>query len=125
MATRHPPLRICSRGWRGGRSRRARSANDSNACAGSCAQSSINDAAGCGNADNGKGAQHGGSAGTRWGDVTRATATEERRHLTDDEVAAYLDGELTGRERGRLGRHLATCRLCARQVAATAALLGE
>lgn len=51
--------------------------------------------------------------------------TEERRHLTDEEVAAYLDGELTGRERERLGRHLATCPACARQVAATAALRAE
>lgn len=57
--------------------------------------------------------------------MNRSEATEEGRHLTDDEVAAYLDGELSGRERARLGRHLATCPACAHQVAATATLLAE
>jgi hypothetical protein len=46
-------------------------------------------------------------------------------HLSDERVAAYLEGALPERERAQMERHLAACPGCLRHVAGTAVLLSE
>jgi hypothetical protein len=51
--------------------------------------------------------------------------TESHIHLSNERVAAYLEGVLADRERAQMERHLAACPDCLRHVAGTAALLAE
>jgi len=54
--------------------------------------------------------------------------SQANNHLTDDLLSAYLDGEVTSRERARAEAHLAECPACAgelRALQATVSLLRE
>jgi len=44
--------------------------------------------------------------------ATTAERVRIRRHVTDDDLAAFERGELTGIERKRIGRHLDGCLTC-------------
>lgn len=50
---------------------------------------------------------------------------DHHAHLSDERVAAYLEGALSEGERAPVERHLAACPDCLRHVAETAALLAE
>ena len=50
---------------------------------------------------------------------------EVRAHLSEELMAAWLDGELAGEERARVASHLADCDLCRAEVAAVRALLAD
>jgi anti-sigma factor RsiW len=47
------------------------------------------------------------------------------RHLTDSEMAGYLDHDLSDEERRRVVQHLDTCDVCRAEVVATSRLLAE
>ncbi len=57
------------------------------------------------------------------GNVTRPIVAETVLHLSDEEIAGFLEGDLTHEEQMRVDRHIAACQACARDVADTAAIL--
>lgn len=50
---------------------------------------------------------------------------EERGHLSEELVTAWLDGELVGEERARVASHLADCDRCRAELVAVRALLAK
>ena len=54
---------------------------------------------------------------------TRMTEPPDARHLSAEQLAAFLDGRLTTDERRRALAHFAVCTVCRREMAATRQLL--